>query len=524
MATNPILITGAGPSGLVLALSLAKHGVPVRVIDKEPIPRLGERGSGIMPRSFELHKLLGTLPDYLKAAKPAPLTRQYDPTDGHKIVKTSALVPVLEPTPQIPFINPLMLGQCHQEAIYRSHLEKVGVLSNLIARQVDGKEIIEEMKTPWLIGTDGARSVVRKTLGLDFLGETRDGDDIFMGDIRIKGEQRQFWDRWGSPATKMTFLRPSGRDDGVLQFLIAGRNVDLSKIMESRETIIEEFYEISGRRDIIFEDLIWTSRYRQVSMEVRVGRVLVGGDAAHVHSPVGAQGLNSSIQDSFNLGWKLALVQKGYAPSSLLNTYAEERLPVIAEMLGKTTELLNQVMNTGGDARRGGDMGQLGVNYRGSSIVYEDDVEVATVKGVSYNADSETAARPGDRAVGAPGLIDTQDEDKIVTLHDILSPSRHTILVFGIADADHSGLSEVIKKYPAGTIRTVLMLPKGTEATSSANAAGLFDQVLVDGEGHAYSGYHVTELSIAVIRPDGVVGARVRGATGVEKYLKGIFL
>jgi len=257
--------------------------------------------------------------------------------------------------------------------------------------------------------------------------------------------------------------------------------------------------------------------------QVRVGRVFIAGDAAHCHSPTGGQGLNSSIQDSFNLGWKLALVYKGFAPPTLLDTYAEERLPIIAEMLGKTTALLNEIRETG-EIKRGGDLNQLGVNYRGSSIVYEDDVEVATTKGKGYNNDSEVAARPGDRAPDAPGLVDASDKNKIVSIYDVFSATEHTVLVFSDAVDGHSALLQVVKRLPEGTVRVILILPKGSEAITANDGSGKeFDQILIDKEDYAYTGYHVNRASMAIIRPDGVVGARVLGASGVERYFIGVF-
>jgi len=243
--------------------------------------------------------------------------------------------------------------------------------------------------------------------------------------------------------------------------------------------------------------------------------------------------LYSLADDSYkiNLAWKLALVYKGYSPSELLDTYGEERLPVIAEMLGKTTELLNQFKETGGrNINRGNELRQLGVNYRGSSIVYEDDIEISTEKGDGYNSSSETAARPGDRAPGAPGLriIGTGKEESI-DIQDLYTPARHTILIFSNGGEDHTAVLEVVKTIiPPDVVDTVLILPHGaTDALTdkdSEERARQFEKILVDDDGHAYAGYHVLEKpSVVVVRPDGVVGARVRAAFGLKSYFANIF-
>ncbi|KAF8902427.1 FAD binding domain-containing protein [Gymnopilus junonius] len=526
MAVVPILISGAGPAGLILALSLAKQGIPVRIIDKVIGPKLGRKGTGItVTRSLEVYRLLGALPDILSLATGVPVMRQYDPADPTKISNIVS-VPVKESTPQIPYMNSVILGQTYQERIFTSHLEKLGIsvefgselrsfkqtddfVTGEIVRRVNGQEFAQEFKTPWFIGTDGAHSIVRKTLGLSFLGETREDDNFVIADVKLKGQKEtqrpEAGSEWGEPSTKMARLLGSGQDDGIAQLIMVGAQLDAAKVSANRESIIEGFYDITGRRDIAFEEVVWFSRYRpniRMVDQVRVGRALIAGDAAHCHSPVGGQGLNSGIQDSFNLGWKLALVYKGFAPSTLLDTYAEER-----------------------DAgKRGRELNQLGVNYRGSSIVYEDDVETLTIKGKGYNDDSEVAARPGDRAPDAPGLADTSDKNKVILLYDVFSVAAHTVLIFSDTLQGHSALFQVVKRLPGATVKWS-SFPKGSEALASDGGADeQFDKVLVDNEGYAYAGYHIDQVSLAIIRPDGVVGARVLGVSGVERYFKRIFV
>ena len=251
------------------------------------------------------------------------------------------------------------------------------------------------------------------------------------------------------------------------------------------------------------------------------------------------------INIQFNLGWKLALVQKGHAPASLLESYGEERLPIIAEMLNKTTELLKHVFNqkTGRDASGGKlrkAMTQLGVNYRGSCIVYNEGAErdPATL-GSGYNEESETAAQPGDRAPEAPGLVDmrnTSAQAAMLCLFGIFTSSVHSVLVFAgngtsssNLDALHT-LSGVIARQPESAVRGVLIISPESEsqgAAANAQANGLFEQVLVDRDGHAHVEYNVPvsdeEPTVVVVRPDGFIGARAHSAIGVERYFGCIF-
>jgi hypothetical protein len=232
----------------------------------------------------------------------------------------------------------------------------------------------------------------------------------------------------------------------------------------------------------------------------------------------------------FNLGWKLSLVYKGYASAALLDSYQEERLPIIAEMLGKTTEIFNRTMKSRSDptssvAGSNADMTQLGVNYRGSSIIGEDDIRDTTAKVSGYNKDSETAACPGDRAPEVPSLINATGEQKRETLFSIFSPSHHSVLVFAKKYEENLALalSSIINRLPENTVRSVLILP----SESNVNELGaVYDEVFTDSGGHGYSSYGLPsddQSYFVVVRPDGVVGARVHEVAGVERYFQKIF-
>jgi hypothetical protein len=400
-----------------------------------------------------------------------------------------------------------------------------------IVRRFNGEESVEETQVPWLVGTDGAHSIVRKTLGLSFLGETREENELVIGDLQVTaGLEHKYWERWVS-SSNLVMMRPSGQDKDVFIIFIGGPDVDCNKVSTNREELIKSFYSITKRTDVLFGDFNWVSKYRpniRMVDTVRVGRVFIAGDAAHCHTPAGGQGMNSSIQDSFNLGWKLSLVYKGYASAALLDTYQEERLPIIAQMLDKTTALFNGVVENRGDvtqARRDPDITQLGVCYRGSSIIGEDDIGHTTLKVSGYNKDSETAACPGDRAPEVPSLINTTGEHKHESLFGIFSPSHHSVLAFASKYEEDSALalSTVINRLPGKTtIRTVLILP----AESNVNQVGtVYDQVLIDSKNHAYASYGLPsgQSYFVVVRPDGIIGARVHEVAGVERYFQKIF-
>jgi hypothetical protein len=197
-------------------------------------------------------------------------------------------------------------------------------------------------------------------------------------------------------------------------------------------------------------------------------------------------------------------------------------------MLNKTTELLNlRLAATPLQPEKGvaimSDMSQLGVNYRGSSIVFEEGADPIVVKYTAYSKDSITAALPGDRAPEAPNLTDIANADNApINLYSILSAARHSVFIFGDGYSDDAldALSEALHRQPESATYTVLLL---RSQGSSSRLHGMFDRTLIDSEGHAYAGYNVDWTGVVIIRPDGVIGARVGGAAGVEQYFKGIF-
>ena len=197
-------------------------------------------------------------------------------------------------------------------------------------------------------------------------------------------------------------------------------------------------------------------------------------------------------------------------------------------MLNKTTELFNRVINTAGDMTQEPEYGfkQLGVTYRGSPIIGEDNICDATPKVSGYNTESETAACPGDRAPDIPSLINATDEHQRKTLFSIFSPSHHSVLVFTKTYEEKlaMALSTVVNQVPGNTVRSVLILPSKLNA-SEIQVGAIYDEVFIDSGDHAYATYGLPsdQSWFVVVRPDGVVGARVHEIAGVERYFQKIF-
>ncbi|KAG1864433.1 FAD binding domain-containing protein [Suillus subluteus] len=535
----PVLVVGAGPAGLVAALTLLQNGIPVRIIDKDPNPRMGQRGPGIWARSLELFNFLN-VPEVNDLGKPFPVIRPYQP-GTLELMPEYSVVPHMDPTPATPFHAAKLMGQQLLDVILRCHLEKfscsveTGTELRSVEQSDDGVTAVlakngtlETFDTKWVIGADGAKGVVRKQLGLTFLGETRDDVRMVMGDIRFKGVDldRAYWHRSGN-LKRGTSLRPTDEigEDG-WQFSISDNDLDLTKVAQSEELIFEIIASMIPT-DITFNKLVWVSEYRaniRMVNKLSEGRGFVVGDAAHVHSPTGGQGLNSSVQDAFNLGWKLALVEKGLADKSLLETYNTERFPVVSEMLEMTTTILNRALETGNlTVSPSPILSMLGINCRFSNIVL-DEFAIPGKPINAYGVLDEEHLEAGDRAPDAPNMVQVGGgESGVKTLFGLYRPWYHTVLVFAPSHADATLILSALQAYDTSVIRSAVILPSSASVTSVASSA---DLVLVDQENHAYSAYLVEagQTKVFVIRPDGVVGAIVHGAEGVKKYFSGIFL
>ncbi|KAG1809470.1 FAD binding domain-containing protein [Suillus variegatus] len=533
----PVLVVGAGPAGLVAALTLLQNGIPVRIIDKDPNPRIGQRGPGIWPRSFELFNFLD-VPEVNELAKPVLTLRSYK-HGTMEFATESLMTRHVEPTPTIPFHVPKLIGQQLLDVILRRHLGKFSCSVEMgtelrsfeqsdegVTAVLSKSGILETFNTKWVIGADGARGIVRKQLGLTFLGETRDDIRMVMGDIRLHGVglDRAYWHRFGTFKRGVS-LRPTDEigEDG-WQFVIIDNDLDTTKVAQSEELIFE-IIASAIPTEITFNKLVWVSEFRaniRMVNKFSEGRVFVAGGI--VHSPTGGQGLNSSIQDAFNLGWKLALVEKGLADKSLLETYNAERLPVISEMLEMTTTILNQALKTDSmTAARTPILFMLGINYRFSDIVL-DEFAIPGKPINAYGELDEEHLEAGDRAPDAPNLVQVGCGDSDVkTLFSLYRPWYHTVLVFAPSHAGAAPILGTLEAYDTSVVRSAVVLPSSAPVTSAASPA---DLVFVDREGYAYSAYIVEagQTRVFVIRPDGVIGAIVRGTEGVKKYFSGIFL
>jgi 2-polyprenyl-6-methoxyphenol hydroxylase-like FAD-dependent oxidoreductase len=348
-----VLVVGAGPVGLTMAAELARYGVKLRIVDKAAQRTDKSKALVLWSRTLELLD---------RAGCSGALVAAGHKVDAANIIAGSKTIGHIDfALVASPYPYALMLPQSETERLLEAHLASLGIL---VERQVeltgfsdtstgttvtatlrhpDGRD--ETLEADWLIGCDGAHSTVRHTLGLSFLGDTLQSDWV-LADVHLSGMQM--------PQSEMAAY---WHEDGVLAvFPIApGRYRVIADRGRSAgphppEPTLDEVQAMVDRRGpggVTAVDPVWLAGFRINERKVgdyRSGRVFVAGDAAHVHSPAGGQGMNTGMQDAINLAWKLALVCRGTCqgtskPGKLLDSYSAERSAVGAEVLANAGRL-----------------------------------------------------------------------------------------------------------------------------------------------------------------------------------------
>jgi 2-polyprenyl-6-methoxyphenol hydroxylase-like FAD-dependent oxidoreductase len=354
-----IIIVGAGPTGLTLGIELARRSIAFRLIDAAEGPFRGSRGKGIQPRTLEVFEDLGVIGAMLKTGMPypefrvhlGPLSLRLGPMGGRK-----------QATESVPYPNLWLLPQNRTEEILRERLAELGgqiEFAKAFERLSAGERGVEVhlstgelVRGEYLVGCDGGHSAVRKALGLALRGETLGAESAFVADVKVEELDHTDWHVW--PFAKGGAIGLCPLPEPSLFQMMSQR--------EPAEGIEAAIRQISGCN---VAQVVWSSMYRPAVRMVdrmRVGRIFLAGDAAHLHPPTGGQGLNTGVQDAYNLGWKLAHVLRG-GPDSLLDSYEAERFPVAAAVLGLTKQLYSTR-----SLKRGEATNQLRLHYRTSPL------------------------------------------------------------------------------------------------------------------------------------------------------------
>ncbi|MGC9535449.1 FAD-dependent oxidoreductase [Streptomyces sp. UG1] len=458
-----VLIVGAGPTGLALGIDLARRRVDALVVERAEELFPGSRGKGIQPRTMEVFDDLGVLDAIRAAGGSYPVGMIWQ--DGKRMGEHQMFDPA-EVTEDSPYGEPWMVPQWRTQEVLYARLEELGGKvafgreATGIAQDEDGVSVGfadgGSIRARYVVAADGGRSAVRRALGIGMTGETVDPSPMLVADVRITGLDRDNWHLFPPRGEGEGFLAVcplAGTEDFQVAARFAeGTSVDISLSGVRRV--------VGARSHLAPEDVTevrWASNFMPraaLADRFRDGRVFLAGDAAHVHSPAGGQGLNTSVQDAYNLGWKLGAVLRDGAGGALLDTYEEERRPVAAGVLGLSTGVHR------GEVRRGDATRQLGLGYRESSLTVETREVVAA------------AVRAGDRA--PDGVVGG------VRLFDAFRGPHWTVVAVGVGVPGVPGAVRVVRgeaqeSYGCGVF---VVRPDGYVGWAGDQVAGLRDYLV----------------------------------------------
>ena len=544
-----VVIVGAGPTGLALAAQLASFGVPFRLVDRA-LDRVHEsRAVGVQARTLELLQPYD-LADALVARGNSTASLRFHFENGGSA--GFRLSDFGADDTRFPFI--LFVSQAETEALLGEHLAARGVAIergvelvrydadddgvDVVLRHGDGTE--EQVRTRYLAGCDGAHSTVRRLAAIPFEGDAY--EQRFMlgdveadapGDVLQRDTLHAFPGRYGIavffPLGKPATWRVIAMSTRVSPVALSAEHGEERRPMETPLTLeeLQRAIDDATGGGVQIRDPAWLARFRlhhRQASHYRAGRAFLVGDAAHIHSPVGAQGMNTGMQDAWNLGWKLALVLRGAAHTSLLDTYEEERWPVGRALLRGTDRifgLFTRAMSSNAAVawlRRvvlphvvplaiGGErlrtfafrfVSELGIAYRDSSLATEGTPTLSH------------GPRAGERLPDAPVRVG----DRGSTLQREVVGACFTLLVC-VREARGAVMDNEVER--GGRLGDLVRMRRLVSAASLGAADALIDE-----SGLALERLGVHESAAYLIRPDGYVAYRCAGTElgGAERWLR----
>ena len=523
-ANAPTLVVGAGVTGLTLASVLARQGTQVRIIDRLPGVLPFARAATIHSRTLEVFQDLDLIDALLESGQKILGTSQF--ANGERLLQTRYS--------QIgsPFPFSLNLEQWKTEGWLEKRLGDFGVTverqTELVAHQerLDGLRVTlrrpdgstEITDTPWLVGCDGAHSTVRHLNRQHFPGEA-DPSQYVTADVVLDGplvddEICMFVTDQGM----MEWIPLPGRRSVVVADLAEHHD---GRTEEPALADIQGLLDARGPAGVRARDPRWLSWYRthyRLTPHYRHGRTLLAGDAAHIHSPVGGQGMNTGIQDAYNLGWKLALVSLGRAPQSLLDSYERERRNVAKDVLAMTKGLTEHLTSYAqlseatrdhlyrhvhlpeadrlGLARH---IEELDLDYRRSPICSELAGTRARLEGGPH---------AGAEAVDAGPL---QVEGRSLSLFELIAGPRHTLLLLvgregsRQTNAGSANLAAEVVRVYGDLVQVCIVLPANADDRAFTRGSAT---IVRDLEAALHDRYGAHGGGLYLIRPDGYIGWR----------------
>ncbi len=541
-----VLVVGAGPTGMMLAGELWRRGVRARVIDKAPAPTTQSRAIAVHARTLEICDELGIADELIARGVRVGGVAMHAGGKPLVQIELGAL------DTKFPFV--LSISQVETEGVLRALLARRGgsierdVELVSLAQDAGGVDATlrgpageERVRAKWIVGCDGAHSATRKALGAAFTGHTYE-ETFLLADVKIA---------WDEPTSRIsTFFAQDGIAacfpmlDGRWRVIITA-----AESLGDKPTLDEVSALVAKRcaRPVTLEDAVWIAPFRIHCRQVeryRHGRVFLAGDAAHIHSPIGGQGMNTGIQDAHNLAWKLALAIRGHAGDTLLDSYQAERHAIGKDVL-KQTDLLTKVGTVTGllvplrnqlikfatsfePVRRSfvADTTQLAVGYEDSPIVEErvgsllatrlGRVEAAESPNVGSRLSFGAGPKPGARAVDAACSLSRGGGAPEPTRLSRLLGGGFTLLLFDGRAATYEGYASLVsiarraREAHGELVAPLIVTPTATRP----RAIGDELPVLLDEHGELEARYGARSECLYLIRPDLYVSFRSQPANG----------
>ncbi|AGZ41215.1 monooxygenase FAD-binding protein [Actinoplanes friuliensis DSM 7358] len=326
---HDVIIAGCGPAGAMLAAELRLHEVRVLVLEKDTEPVSFARIVGLHIRSLELLAMRGLLERIAAHGRRRPAGAYFAAIDRPAPAEVDSAHAYLLGIPQ-----PVLVRLLEEHTIDQGTQVRRGCAVTGLEQDDNGVTVEladgERLRARHLVGCDGGRSTVRKLLGVGFPGEPSRTETL-MGEMAADLPQPEL-----AASDRRLSLRPAGA--GLYRVVVPAAGVSDRADPPTLEDFRQQLRAVAGT-DFGVHSPRWMSRFgdaTRLADRYRVGRVLLAGDAAHIHPPLGGQGLNLGVQDAVNLGWKLAAEIRGWAPETLLDTYQSERRPVAADVLDNT--------------------------------------------------------------------------------------------------------------------------------------------------------------------------------------------
>lgn len=521
MSSDPVVVVGAGPTGALLGIELARRGADVHIFEKNPAPPTESRAGGVQSRTLELFARLGIVDELLSIGNRVTAFNYY--SQFRRIMRLD-LGHIDGPYPFM-----LQVPQYETQRVLDGCLERLGVpvergvelvglspdLNGVKLTASRGDAGSQEVSASYVVGCDGAHSTVRHQLKMPFEGQPYEWD--WLGaDVEVDWEHPDSEVQIFISTTGVLACLPfgGGRWRLLSPKVANGSNEDRRPDLDQMRAIVE----LRGPASMKIDKPTWIGAFRasrRSAPHYRQGRVFLAGDAVHIHSPAAGQGMNTGLGDAANLGWKLGLVATGQAPESLLDTYEPERAPVakgvialthgIMQVFDSTTPwrgLRDRVLPLASGNRlvqrqAASRFSQLRVSYRGGPL--------APAQPRSFGR--SPAIRAGDRA---PQITELAVNGEPTSLFELISRPEHTVLLY----ESRLGVSGELEHFMDAI--AVFRLD-----TSHAGSTG--EATVGDPSGQLRRRYGLKPGEVCAIRPDGYVGY-IGNAAGLAEYLSNCLL